>query len=286
MEKGTSLRKDGGDVTQGGDTGQAGLPALPAPPPEQRGPQALVEARDSSAPQQVPGQLGGRGSRGGWRFHRGLGSPLGREPSMGSQDLFLGGWGERDSLLARPQHRRGVGSGRPGPGPRPHRCGLRPGAGSSASPWGWSQSPGRCPRRSPPASPSTTSASAWTGEGGAAGGERLWGCRTPSLRHPSSFSSNRHRAGQTDGSRAGPGQGRGPFYFLMIFILSTTVGVARAILEQREMELGVQGLRGTTSLPVPPWSDRRDWSTSLKPQPTRGSRQRWGPGPWVRAPLT
>lgn len=118
MEKGTSLRKDGGDVTQGGDTGQAGLPALPAPPPEQRGPQALVEARDSSAPQQVPGQLGGRGSRGGWRFHRGLGSPLGREPSMGSQDLFLGGWGERDSLLARPQHRRG-GGGLAAPAPAP-----------------------------------------------------------------------------------------------------------------------------------------------------------------------
>lgn len=129
MEKGTSLRKDGGDVTQGGDTGQAGLPALPAPPPEQRGPQALVEARDSSAPQQVPGQLGGRGSRGGWRFHRGLGSPLGREPSMGSQDLFLGGWGERDSLLARPQHRRGGGVWPPRPRPPPSP--MRPAS------WSW-----------------------------------------------------------------------------------------------------------------------------------------------------
>lgn len=80
MEKGTSLRKEGGGDWLGGG-GQVGgpPPTLPAPLPEQRGPQSLVEAGDAAAPQQVPGQLSGCGPGCSWRLHGGLGTPPARK---------------------------------------------------------------------------------------------------------------------------------------------------------------------------------------------------------------
>lgn len=168
MEKGTSLwgaggGRDTGDLRLCG--GQASLlPPLtltvPHHRPEQCGPQSLVEASDAPAPKQVPGQLGGCGPGGGRGLHGGLGAPLGRQLGLGSQYLLLGGWGEKGWVCLR------GGGGAPGAGPwllppsqlcvpalHPHRGGRHPEAGSSASPWGWSQSPGRCQLHSPPASP-------------------------------------------------------------------------------------------------------------------------------------
>ena len=98
MEKGTSLWGDHG-VTGWDAWGRRGggwaSPRPACPPPEQRGPQALVEASNAAAPQQVPGQLRGCGAGCGWSLHRGLGTPLARELGGGRQDLPLGSWGDR-----------------------------------------------------------------------------------------------------------------------------------------------------------------------------------------------
>ena len=71
MEKGTSLSGDRRVTDWDAWGGRVGRPplALPAPQPEQRGPQALVEASDAAAPQQVPGQLSGCGAGGGRSLH-------------------------------------------------------------------------------------------------------------------------------------------------------------------------------------------------------------------------
>ena len=137
MEKGTSLlgdRRVTGWEAWGGWVGRPPL-ALPAPQPEQRGPQALVETSDATAPQQVPGQLSGRGAGGGRSLHRGLGTPLARQLGLGRQDLPLGGWGERRRPAGLPRS-TGWGRGRGQPGCQPPRPTPQPSPRRPAS-WSW-----------------------------------------------------------------------------------------------------------------------------------------------------
>lgn len=137
MEKGTSLWGDHG-VTGWDAWGRWGggwaSPCPACPPPEQRGPQALVEASNAAAPQQVPGQLCGCGAGRGWSLHRGLGTPLARELGLGRQDLPLGSWGER---------------GRP--------AGLPPSTG-----WGWGRGPAGVPPRPTSPTPSPRRPASWS----------------------------------------------------------------------------------------------------------------------------
>lgn len=280
--------RDAGDLGECG--GQASLlPPFPPPPPEQCGPQALVEASDAPGPKQVPGQLSSRGPGGGRSLHGGLGAPLGRQLGLGIQYLLLGSWGEKGWACWLPDWGRGCGSGCHPPQlsvlpPHPHQCGLRPEAGSSASPWGWSQSPGRCQPHSPPASPSPGSASACgegvrtvvqgrprclyrpggppaalgvkeTGNGEAA---RRWRGTAPANRgSPFRPASNGHRAQRTDGPEAGPGKVEGPQRAARRLVFASTRGAA---------------------LPVPPSGDGK--AGQCPPNPTLGAGT-----PGAEAPL-
>lgn len=95
MEKGTSLQEGGGSDPGGVGQRQPPSSGTPSPPPEQRGPQALVEAGKAAALEQVPGKLGGCGPRHSRSLCGGLGAPLRRELGLGGQDLLLGSWEER-----------------------------------------------------------------------------------------------------------------------------------------------------------------------------------------------
>lgn len=82
-------------MTRGVGQRQPPSSGTPSPPPEQRGPQALVEAGKAAALEQVPGKLGGCGPRHSRSLCGGLGAPLRRELGLGGQDLLLGSWEER-----------------------------------------------------------------------------------------------------------------------------------------------------------------------------------------------
>lgn len=93
MEKGTSLwgRREAVMLVVG-TSPQPSFSHMPIFPPEQCGPQSLVEASNAVVPQQVTGQLGGSGSRSSWSLYRGLGTSLGGELSLSSQNLPLSSW--------------------------------------------------------------------------------------------------------------------------------------------------------------------------------------------------
>lgn len=67
------------------------------------------------APEQVPGELGGRGPSCGRSLHRGPGAPLGWQLSLGSQYLSLGRWGERGQASWLSVPAQGGGRGRSPP---------------------------------------------------------------------------------------------------------------------------------------------------------------------------
>lgn len=76
--------RDAGDLEVCGAQASL-LPPSPSLPPEQCGPQSLVEAGDAPAPKQVPGQLGSCGPGGSRSLHGGLSAALGRQLGLGIQ---------------------------------------------------------------------------------------------------------------------------------------------------------------------------------------------------------